>query len=232
MEKLLKRSEVAEEHKWNVEDLFDGQKAWDQTYAELQQELKKIAEFQGKLDNANAVKDCFALEDDISLKTERLYVYAHLHHDEDTANPTYQALSQKAKKLNVQVGEALSFVTPEILSLPDEKLDAFIADPVLAPYKFTLTEMKREKAHVLSKTEEALLAQVGNLSQAPQTIFGMLNNADLKFPKIKNEEGKEVELTHGNYIQFLENPNREVRERAFKAVYDTYAKQKIPSPLR
>ncbi|KHF37369.1 Oligoendopeptidase F, plasmid [Paenibacillus sp. P1XP2] len=106
MEKLLKRSEVAEEHKWNVEDLFDGQKAWDQTYAELQQELKKIAEFQGKLDNANAVKDCFALEDDISLKTERLYVYAHLHHDEDTANPTYQALSQKAKKLNVQVGEA------------------------------------------------------------------------------------------------------------------------------
>jgi oligoendopeptidase F len=78
----------------------------------------------------------------------------------------------------------------------------------------------------LGKTEEALLAQVGNLAQAPQTIFGMLNNADLKFPKIKDENGKEVELTHGSYIQFLESPHREVRERAFKAVYDTYAKNK------
>ncbi|MDR0270611.1 oligoendopeptidase F [Paenibacillus sp.] len=226
MEKLLKRSEVAEENKWNVEDLFESQKAWDETYAELQKEVKKIAEFHGKLDNAQSVKSCFELEDEISLKTERLYVYTHLRHDEDTANPTYQGLSQKAKKMNVQVGEALSFITPEILSLPDDKLDAFIADPELSAYKFTLTEMKREKAYILTKNEEALLAQVGNLSQAPQTIFSMLNNADLKFPKIKNEEGKEVELTHGNYIQFLESPNREVRERAFKAVYDTYAKQK------
>lgn len=90
--------------------------------------------------------------------------------------------------------------------------------------------MKREKAHVLSKAEEALLAQVGNISQAPQTIFSMLNNADLKFPKVKNEEGKEVELTHGSYIQFLESPDREVRRNAFKAVYETYGKQKTPLP--
>lgn len=117
-------------------------------------------------------------------------------------------------------------MTPEILALPDHQLDAFIEDPKLADYRFTLQEMKREKAHILGKTEEALLAQVGNLAQAPQTIFGMLNNADLKFPKIKDENGKEVELTHGSYIQFLESPHREVRERAFKAVYDTYAKNK------
>ncbi|MGV2787892.1 oligoendopeptidase F, partial [Clostridium perfringens] len=146
-----------------------------------------------------------------------LYVYAHMHHDEVTANPTYQALSAKAKKLNVEAGEALSFITPEILSLSEAELDKLIEDPSLKEFKFTLSEMKREKAHVLSKTEEALLAQGGNLSSAPQTIFGMLNNADMKFPKIKNEDGKEVELTHGNYIQFLESPNREVRERAFKA---------------
>jgi oligoendopeptidase F len=149
-----------------------------------------------------------------------------MHQDEDTANPTYQSLSQKAQKLGVRVGEALSFVTPEILSLPDSELDALIKNEKLSAYTFTLEEMKREKAHVLSQAEEALLAQVGNLSQAPQTIFSMLNNADLKFPRIKDENGKEVELTHGSYIQFLENPNREVRERAFKAVYETYAKQK------
>lgn len=226
MSKVMKRSEVPEKDKWNLQDLFKDQAAWDKEYEEVKSLTKKAAEFQGKLNNAEAVKSCFELDDEISLKTERLYVYAHMHHDEDTANPTYQSLSQKAKKLSVQVSESLSFVTPEILALPDQELDAFIENPILKPYKFTLVEMKREKAHVLSKAEEALLAQVGNLSQAPQTIFGMLNNADLKFPKIKDENGNEVELTHGSYIQFLESPNREVRERAFKAVYNTYAKNK------
>lgn len=226
MDKVLKRSEIPTEHQWKLEDLFADQKAWDNSYNEVQRLIKTAKDFQGKLDNAESIKQCFELEDEVGLHTERLYVYAHMHHDEDTANPTYQALTQKAKKLNVEVGEALSFVTPEILALSENELDKLIADPALSDYKFTLTEMKREKAHILSKTEEALLAQVGNLSSAPQTIFGMLNNADMKFPKIKDENGKEVELTHGSYIQFLENPNREVREAAFKAVYETYGKQK------
>ncbi|KZE66563.1 oligoendopeptidase F [Paenibacillus jamilae] len=226
MSEIVKRADAPVENTWKLEDLFPNRKAWDQEYEEVKQLAKKAAQFQGKLNSAEAIGDCFKLEDELSLKTERVYVYAHLHHDEDTAEPTYQGLSQKAKKLGVEVSESLSFVTPEILALPDEQLDAFIADPKLSDYKFTLQEMKREKAHVLGKAEEALLAQVGNLAQAPQTIFGMLNNADLKFPKIKDEHGKEVELTHGSYIQFLESPHREVRERAFKAVYDTYAKNK------
>ncbi|WP_426334464.1 oligoendopeptidase F [Paenibacillus silvae] len=226
MSKLLKRSEVPAEHTWKLEDLFADQKAWDQEYEEVSSMMKKASEFQGKLNQPDTLKACFEFEDAIGLKLERLFVYARMHQDEDTANPTYQSLSQKAQKLGVNVGEALSFVTPEILSLPDAELDAFIKNEKLAAYTFTLEEMKREKAHVLSQAEEALLAQVGNLSQAPQTIFGMLNNADLKFPRIKDENGNEVKLTHGSYIQFLENPNREVRERAFKAVYETYAKQK------
>ncbi|CAH1190239.1 Oligoendopeptidase F, plasmid [Paenibacillus auburnensis] len=226
MEQLLKRSEVPAENRWKLEDMFASQAEWDSEYSEVKELIKKAAAFQGKLDTPEELKACFELDDQLSLLTERLYVYAHMRQDEDTAAPTYQALTQKAKKLSVEAGEALSFVTPEILALPVEKLDQFIADPALFAYTFTLTEMKREKAHVLSKAEEALLAQVGNISQAPQNIFGMLNNADLKFPKIKNEEGKEVELTHGSYIQFLESPDREVRKNAFKAVYETYGKQK------
>ncbi len=226
MEQLLKRSEVPAEHRWKLEDMFASQEVWDKEYTEVKELIKQAADFQGKLDSADSLKACFELDDRVSLLTERLYVYAHMRQDEDTAEPVYQALTQKAKKLSVEAGEALSFVTPEILALPDGKLDEFIADPKLSAYTFTLTEMKREKAHVLSKAEEALLAQVGTLSQAPQNIFGMLNNADLKFPKIKNEEGKEVELTHGSYIQFLESTDREVRRNAFKAVYETYGKQK------
>lgn len=226
MEQLLKRNEVPAENRWKLEDMFASQKEWDQTYTETKELIKKAADFQGKLDSPSALKDCFELDDQLSLNTERLYVYAHMRQDEDTADSVYQALSQKSKQLSVEAGEALSFVTPEILALPVEKLDQFIADPELSDYTFTLTEMKRQKAHILSKAEEALLAQVGNLSQAPQSIFGMLNNADLKFPKIKDENGKEVELTHGSYIKFLESTDREVRQNAFKAVYETYSKQK------
>ncbi|MDQ0086800.1 oligoendopeptidase F [Paenibacillus anaericanus] len=226
MSTLPKRSEVPTENRWKLEDLFENQKAWDKTYDELKVMKKKASEFEGKLNTAENIKAIFTLEDKLSLEIERLYVYAHLNHDEDTTNSTYQALVQKAKKLSVEISEALSYITPEILSLPEQELDQLIEHPDLAPYKFTLQEIKREKAHVLSKTEEALLAQVGNLSQAPQQIFGMINNADIKFPKIKDENGNEVELTHGSYIQFLENPNRDVRRRAFKAIYETYGKQK------
>ncbi len=226
MQEVLKRSEVAPEHCWNLNDMFADQQAWDKAYDELKAMLPEADKLKGKLNTAQAVKEAFELEGRVSMQIERLYVYAHMHQDEDTTNPTYQALTQKAKKLSVDVSQALSFVTPEILSLSDEELEQLLEAPELQAYRFTLQEMKREKAHILTEAEEALLAQVGNLSQAPQTIFGMLNNADLKFPSIIDENGNEVELTHGRYVQFLESPHREVRERAFKAMYSTYARQK------
>ncbi len=226
MSSLPKRHEVPKEHQWRLEDLFASQATWDEEYAEVKSKLGNLAQYQGKLGDAEMLKQCFALEDEISLHTERLYVYANMKHHENMADPTYQALSDKAKKLSVEVNEATSFITPEVLSLSDETLDAFIANPDLAPYKQTLREMKRQKPHILSKTEEALLAQVGNISQAPSTIFGMINNADMKFPVIKNDKGEDVELTHGRYIQFLESRNQEVRRSAFDAMYSTYAKYK------
>lgn len=223
---LPKRADVPAEHQWKLEDLYASQEAWNREYDEVKGLIGKTAAFQGTLNTADAIKRVFELEDEVSLLTERLYVYSNMRHHQDMADPTYQALSDKAKKLSVEVGEALSFVTPEILALSEEQLKAFIADPSLAPYKHTLEEMLRQKPHILSKEEEALLAQVGHISQAPGNIFGMINNADMKFPTIKNDKGEDVELTHGRYIQFLESRNREVRESAFKAVYSTYAKQK------
>ncbi len=226
MSQLLKRSEVPQEDRWKLEDLVHDQQAWDQEYDQVINRLDDIKAYQGKLQDKKSVKDCFTLDDEISLHTERLYVYANMKHHEDTADPVYQALSDKAQKLSVKVSEATSFITPEVLSLPEETLKSFIADPDLKDYHQTLREMLRQKPHVLSKPEESVLAQVGNLSQSPGTIFGMLNNADMKFPVIKNEEGEDVELTHGRYIQFLESKDRDVRENAFHAIYETYAKQK------
>jgi oligoendopeptidase F len=223
---VMKRSEVPVEHRWRLEDIIGSQEAWNKEYQLVKDQLKKFAGYKGTLTDAKTIKACFEMEDDISMHVERLYVYANMKHHEDTADPTYQALSDKASKLSVQVSEAFSFVTPEILSLSEEALKSFIADPALEKYKQTLEEMLRQKPHILSASEEALLAQVGNIAQAPGTVFGMLNNADLKFPKVKNEQGEEIELTHGRYIQFLESSSPEVRRSAFKAMYETYAKNK------
>lgn len=226
MSKLPKRSEISAESRWRLEDLFPNQQAWDQEYDLVNEQIGKIKAYQGKLKDANTLKSCFALEDELSLHTERLYVYSNMKHHEDTANATYQALSDKAQKINVRVGEATSFITPEVLNLSEEQLKSFIGDSELQDYKQTLEEMLRQKPHVLSKNEEALLAQVGNISQAPGNIFSMINNADMKFPTVKNEDGEPVELTHGRYIQFLESKDRDVRKNAFEAVYSTYSKQK------
>lgn len=226
MSNLPKRAEAAPETTWKLEDLFSSQAEWDKEYKEAKKQIGEIAIYQGKLADPAQLKACFELEDDLSLKIERLYVYANMKHHEDTAVPTYQALSDKSKKLSVESGEALSFITPEVLSLSDEQLDSMINNESLAKYRQTLEEMRRQKAHVLSKSEEGLLAQVGNISSAPGTIFSMLNNADLKFPKVKNENGEEVELSHGRYIQFLESKNQDVRREAFTAMYDTYGKLK------
>lgn len=226
MNQVLERKDVPEEHRWRLEDLFPDQKAWDKEFQETKDALNKISAFQGKLNDPAAVKECFQLEDEISLHTERLYVYANMKHHEDTAEPAFQALSDKAKKLSVEAGEALSFISPEILSLSDEQLHVLVNHPDLTFYRKTLDEMIRQKPHTLSKEQEALLAQAGNMAGAPSTIFGMLNNADLKFPKIKNENGEEIELTHGSYIQFLESRNRDVRKSAFEAMYSTYRGQK------
>ncbi|HEX7057283.1 MAG TPA: oligoendopeptidase F [Bacilli bacterium] len=226
MNQLPKRAEVPAQDKWKLEDLFADQQAWDQEYNQVLEKTREMKKFQGKLQDEKTIRDCFALEDEISLSTERLYVYANMKHHEDMADPKYQALADKAQKLSVKVSEATSFITPEVLRLSTEQLQALIDNDELRDYRQTLKEMLRQKPHVLSESEEAILAQVGNMSQAPSNIFGMLNNADMKFPHIKNEDGEEVELTHGRYIQFLESGNRAIRKEAFHAMYSTYDRQK------
>lgn len=223
---MVQRTETNKEHQWKLEDIYVSPNAWEDDFKKVKKGLEEIKKFQGTLNDKEALQACFKLDDELSIILEKLYVYAHMKHHEDTAVAEYQALSEKAKRLGVEAGEATSYITPEILSLPEETLKSWIADEDLEIYHRTLEEMLRQKPHVLNKSEEAIMAQVGNISQAAGTIFGMLNNADLRFPKVKDEDGNEQELTHGSYIQFLQSPNREVRQNAFQAMYDTYKKQK------
>ena len=160
-------------------------------------------------------------------KVEKLYVYAHMRKDQDNANTESQALLDRAQNLIVEFDSSTSFLEPEILEIPRDRAEEYIASlEELKPYRHYLDNLMRRKEHVLSPKEERILAMAGEVAAAPEHIFRMVNNADMHFPYITDENGQEVELTHGRYIQFMESRDRRVRKQAFEELYRTYGKQK------
>lgn len=223
---LQKRSEIAEESTWRLEDIFETDEKWKEELKALQAEFPKVAAYQGKLsESSQKLYELFKLQDELSQRLGKLYTYAHMRYDQDTTNSFYQELNAKAENLITLASSSMSYIVPEILAMDEAKVKSFMDENKdLQLYKKTLDEITRQRPHVLSEREEALLAEAADpMSNAEQT-FGMLNNADLTFPSIKNEDGEEVDLTHGRYIGFLESKDRSVREAAFKGVYGTYEK--------
>ncbi|WP_416151245.1 oligoendopeptidase F [Salipaludibacillus sp. HK11] len=226
--KLPKRDEIPQEKTWNLEDIFKTDQDWEQGFKEIKQMLPKLSEFQGTLANSGQqLYDALQYEDEVAKKLGKIYAYAHMRYDQDTTNSFYQGLNDRAGQLLSQVSQAASFVTPELLAIPEKKLASFQNDtPKLKLYKHAIDKLNQKRPHVLNEKEEAILAQAGEVIDAPSTTFGMLNNADMKFPSIEDENGHEVEVTHGRLLNFLQSDDRRVREDAFKAVYATYRKYK------
>ncbi|RNB80097.1 oligoendopeptidase F [Brevibacillus fluminis] len=225
---LPKRHEIPAEQKWKLEDIYASNDLWEQDAVKVKEMAAKISSYQGTLgENGARLLEALTLQDELTRTMDQLYVYARMRRDEDNANATYQALTDRATTLSVQVYSSLSYIEPEILAIPDDRLRAFLQEETgLAHYRQHIDEIVRFKPHTLSAAEEALLAEMGELSGAPSKIFGMLNNADLRFPMIKDEQGEEVELTKGRYTQFMESKDREVRKEAFDALYATYGKHR------
>ena len=225
---LPKREEVPEELTWELETIFETDELWEKEFEKLQQEILKIKNYQGKLgESADTLYELFTFQDEISERLGKLYTYAHMRYDQDTTNAFYQAMNQKAESLLTQASSTMSFIVPEILQIDEAKLKTFLEEKKeLQLYQKTIYEILRQKAHVLSEREEYLLSEASEALQTASQTFGMLNNADLKFPFIKDENGEEVELTHGRYIRFMESRDRNVRKQAFKAMYDTFGKFK------
>lgn len=224
--KLKKRHEVPDEHKWDLDSVYDTVEAWEKDYARVEAMIPQLTAYQGRLgESAGTLLRALQARDEISKLLEQVVVYARMKEDEDTTNSTYQALSGRSMSLYSRVAAAGAFLTPEILAIPSETIRAWMdQEPGLAAYRHELEDTLREKEHVRSPEVEELLAQVGEVGAASQDIFGKLNHADLKFPSIKDEQGNEVELTHGRYLRFMESPVREVRKQAFEALYTTYNK--------
>lgn len=222
---LPKRSEVEKQFTWAIEDLYATDELWEKEYNEIKESLPKVAEYKGKLgESAKTLLEFLKMSDQLSILMERVYVYANQRYHEDTNNSVYQDLADKAGVLAVQMDSAFSFATPEILSISEEDLEKFMAnEEELKVYDFYLKNILRRKPHILSANMEALLADAGEMASTPDNIFSKFNNADLKFPEIKDENGQTIRITHGRFIQLMESNDRRVRQDAFKGVYDTYA---------
>ncbi|MBT2659840.1 oligoendopeptidase F [Bacillus sp. ISL-45] len=224
VKKLPVRDEVATENTWRLEDIFAVDEQWEKEFNEVKGLIPSVQEYQGKLgESAEQLYTALQLQDKLLERLGRLYTYAHMRYDQDTTNSFYQGLDDRIKNLYSQAASALAFIVPEILAVDEEKIKSFLNErEELKLYEHALEEINLQRPHVLSAEEEALLAQASEVMSSPSNTFGMLNNADLEFPSIKDENGEDVEITHGRYIRFLESEDRRVREDAFKAVYKTY----------
>lgn len=223
---LPARSEIAEELTWRIEDIFATDELWEKEYAEIQNSLKQAADYKGQLQKGpDKLLEVLEYQSNISERMGRLYTYAHMRYDQDTGNSHYQGLNARAESLYSQLASAFSYVVPEILAMEEEEIATFLdQNKGLQLYRQVLEEINLQRGHVLSAEQEAMLAEASEVLGSSSTTFGMLNNADIEFPVITDENGEDVQITHGNFIRFLESQDRRVREDAFKKVYETYGK--------
>ncbi|WP_236036453.1 oligoendopeptidase F [Heyndrickxia oleronia] len=221
---LPSRNEVQEELTWRLEDIFASDEAWDKEYKEVKELLPSAEKFKGKLgDNAEKLFEALTFQDEVAERLGKLYAYSHMRSDQDTTNSFYQGLDSRMNSLLAEMGSAFAYLVPEILSIDEDKLASFLNEKSeLQVYKHALEQINLQRPHVLSADQEALLAQAAEVMNASSNTFGMLNNADLEFPTIKDENGEEVQITHGRYTRFLESADQRVRKEAFEKLYETY----------
>ena len=216
----LDRNQVPAERKWRVEDIFENVEAWNALYAECEGELD-FSEFEGKLNNVESVLSCMEKLNALILKLNKLAIYAHIRHDEDSRVSEFTALSARFSMLAMKLSGATAFITPELTALPVETLEAFAADPRMADYDYTIKCIIKDKPHVLSKEMETLLSQGSRVFGGYQQVFGMLDNADFPFPTVK-VDGKDVTVSHGMYGVLLHHPDVRVRKKVFQSYYKAY----------
>jgi len=221
---LPKRNDIDEKNKWNLESIYPTDAAWEADFVSINEKLPGLEAFKDKLgESGKALFSGLQMYEKIMMNLEQVYVYASMRRDEDNTNGTYQALADRAASLYSQAAASASFITPEIVAIPEDKLASFYQDePRLAHYRFMLDQILREKPHTRSAEVEEVLAQAYEVTSAPDRIFSMMTDADFKYGNILDENEQEVELTNGRFINFLESTNRRVRKDAFEAKYKVY----------
>ena len=221
---VLQRNEINEKDTWDLSTIFETDQKWEEELALLTEDTKQAASLEGHLlDSAESLLDITERYLELSRRLEKLYVYAHMKNDQDTRVAKYQEYYAKAMALYSQLDQVFSFYEPEFMAITEEQYQNFLAEePKLQPYKHFFDKLLQNKEHVLSQREEELLAGAGEIFGAASETFAILDNADIVFPFVKDEDGNEVQLSHGVYMRLVESKNREVRRGAYEALYSTY----------
>ncbi|MBU3804564.1 MAG: oligoendopeptidase F [Candidatus Cellulosilyticum pullistercoris] len=222
---LPKREEVRKEDQWRLEDIFPTDDAFKTCLEHTTRSISNFKPYENQLtQSSTCLLEFMKMQDQFWVDANKLYVYAHMRLHENGNNSFYQDLAQKSEVLHVKASSALAFSQPELSSLTLDQLNLFYEKtPELKHYKRYFDELLRQKTHILDPATEALLAEVSDVAGTAQNTFSMLNNVDLKFPLITNEQDEKVQLTHATYIPFMESSHREVRHLAFDALYNTYS---------
>ena len=225
VKKLRRRDEIPESDKWRIDKIYETPAKWNEELSKLKEEASKLKDFEGKLGNKEDLKAFLLLNEKLSRKLGKLYVYAHMRSHEDTSNPEMQSLVNKIDPYSAEFSSYTAYFVPEILSLKEGTIENFInEDKDLEQYKIYFEMILNEKPHILSKEVESVLASVSDCLGAPESIYSMFTNSDMTFGEIVDESGRKVELTEGNYSSFIKSKDRKVREAAFKLLFGTYKK--------
>lgn len=221
--KILERSEMPIEDTWRLEDIFASEADWDAACTHIKEETASISSYAGTLGkSAESLAKALAAQSSLSLSVERVYAYACMKRDQDNGNSQWGGMADRATTLAVAAESATSFYLPELMAIDETSLRSWMELPLLASYHHQLDDILRYRAHTLSEAEEKLLAMAGDALSAPQNVYRILDNAELPFPQIEMANGEAVQLSHGNFIHILEQPERDLRKEAFGKFYDTY----------
>ena len=217
----MERSEVESRYKWKTEDIFPSDEAWEKSFADAEK-LIDFSSYKGTLGTAETVRRFFKKQEEVGSKLERLYLYAHMRHDEDSRIAKYTSMQSRAMSLFVRFSSETAFAEPELTALPDSVLVGYQKDESLKDYDYFFRQLIKSKKHILSEKEEKLLAMGGEVYSQFQNIFSMIDNADIKLGEVDDGKGDTIALTHGMYGVLLHGVDRELRRRAFEKYYEAY----------
>lgn len=215
----MKREQVNIKDKWKLEDIYASDADWERDYERLQNLASSPLEFRGKLGDKNSLIACLTCLDELNEGVDKLYAYAHMRCDEDVSDDKYSAMRDKAMSLYVEIVADTAFINPELTRLDERVLSAFAADEELKIWAYMLRRVIKSREHVLSEESEKILAMASDSFGYFRNTFSVINNVELPMPKVKNEQGKELRLTHGLYSQLLSCRDRAVRKGAFEGLY-------------
>lgn len=222
------RDEIPEEYKWRLEDLYPNLEAWDERLRNLEVKVEELQRAGNDIvSSARSLLNALKLRDEVAEELGRLYAYASFKSHEDARDTKAQSMAQRASLIYLRFSEAVSSFVPNMISLGLEGVERYLTEePGLDLYRVELARIMRLKGHILSVEGEKLLAMSGDVARVPEDVFSFLTNADMEFPKIRDEEGTEVELSEERYSYFLHSRDRRLRRDAFKGLFSSYKKVK------